>query len=207
MYEQGVLVPALGRTAATFIVSLTLAIVAGVLAGVVIGASTRVERAFQPLMDIFRALPPPVIVPVVGLVIGPTFQAGVIIVALAVVWPILLNTTVAMRTIPAVRLEMARTLGLSNGARFLKVVLPSLLGGIAAGVKLAVSISLIVTLLVDILGAGEGVGRLLVDRQQAYDAAAVWGLLAVIGIFGAVVNIAVDLVVRWLLNSRRGGRN
>ena len=44
--------------------------------------------------------------------------------------------------------------------------------------------ALIVTLLVDIFGVGAGLGRLLIESQQRFEAATAWGLLLMIGTFG-----------------------
>jgi ABC-type nitrate/sulfonate/bicarbonate transport system permease component len=152
-------------------------------------------------MDFFRSLPPPAVVPVAGLILGVSLQMSVTVVVLAIIWPILLNSATAMRGVPMVRLEMSRTLGLGRVERLLKVVIPSLLPAVAVGVRIAVSISLIVTLLVDILGSGEGLGRLLADRQQSFDAPSVWGLLLLIGAFGFGVNALIAGAERRLLRN------
>jgi ABC-type nitrate/sulfonate/bicarbonate transport system permease component len=120
---------------------------------------------------------------------APSLISGVAVVALIVSWPILLNAETAMRSIPAVRLEMSRTMGLSPVQRWGKVVLPSLAPGIMLGVRVASSMALIITLLVDILGAGAGIGRLLVESQQRFDASAAWGLLFIIGTFGYLTSV------------------
>lgn len=203
--DEGILMPGLGRTVATFAVSLLIATILGAAIGAAIGANRTVDRALAPLMDIFRALPPPVIVPVAGLVLGATFHMGVTIVVLAVIWPIVLNTASSMRGIPDVRREMSRTLGLTQRDRLTKIVLPSLLPGIALGMRLAVPIALIVTLLVDILGAGDGIGRVLQLQQQTYNAAGVYGLLTIVGLFGYVVNTAVTVAERRLVRNWRSG--
>jgi len=75
--------------------------------------------------------------------------------------------------------------------RWGKVVLPSLAPGIMLGVRVASSMALIITLLVDILGAGAGIGRLLVEGQQRFDASAAWGLLFIIGTFGYLTTVFV----------------
>jgi ABC-type nitrate/sulfonate/bicarbonate transport system permease component len=121
-------------------------------------------------------------------------------VALIVSWPILLNTATAMRSIPMVRLEMSRTIGLSRTQRWVKVILPSLLPGSMLGVRVAASLAVIITLLVDIFGAGTGLGRLLLESQQRLDAAAAWGLLLLVGLFGYVMS----LLLSWLEGSIAG---
>ena len=75
-----------------------------------------------------------------------------VVVVLTIVWPILLNTALAVRSVPPVRREMGHALGLARWERLVKILLPSLVPSITVGVRMAVSISLVATLLVDILG-------------------------------------------------------
>lgn len=202
--SSGQLGPAVRTTLVTFIVSLVVAAVVGVALGMVIGASRLLERGLTPIMDFFRSLPPPAIVPPALLLLGASLKMSVTVVSIAIVWPILLNTITAMRAVPSVRIDMSRTLGLSARERLLKVVVPSLLPGIMVGVRIALSISLVVTLVVDILGSGEGLGKLITDRQQAFDAAAVWGLLLIIGVFGFLVNALISVAERRVLRNWPG---
>jgi ABC-type nitrate/sulfonate/bicarbonate transport system permease component len=203
--SSGVLWPAARATLITFAVSLVLATIVGVLFGMVIGASRVVDRALTPIMDFFRSLPPPAIVPPAILILGISLTMSVTVVVIAIVWPILLNTVTAMRAVPRVRREMSRTLGLSAAERLGKVIVPSLLPGIMVGVRISVSISLVVTLVVDILGSGEGLGQLITLRQQAFDAASVWGLLLLIGAFGFLVNALIAALERRVLRNWPGG--
>jgi ABC-type nitrate/sulfonate/bicarbonate transport system permease component len=197
LLDDGTLLPALRTTLLTFAGSLAVATPAGALLGMLMGASDRADRALSPIMDFFRSLPPPVVVPVAGLILGLTPLADVVIVVLAIVWPILLNAMTGMRGVPRVRLEMARTLGLSPTERFFKVVLPSVLPSIMVGVRIAASSALIVTLLVDMLGSGDGLGRQLVLNQQRFQAGAVWGLLLITGVLGYVLNVALGVAEQY----------
>jgi sulfonate transport system permease protein len=117
-------------------------------------------------------------------------------VALIVSWPILLNTATAVRSIPPVRLEMSRTIGLSRAQRWGKVIVPSLIPGAMLGARVAASLAVIITLLVDIFGAGMGLGRLLVESQQRFDASAAWGLLVIVGLFGYAMSLALSWLER-----------
>lgn len=189
MYDSGKLMPAVERTLVTFALSLVIATVLGVVMGILIGRFRLLDRAVTPFMDFFRAVPPPAIVPALGLIMGPELPASVTIVVLAIIWPILLNTVSGVRAIPPIRSDMARSLGLSRLERLFKVTLPSLGPSVMTGVRISVSMSLIVTLVTDIIGTGKGLGRLLVDQQQFFESAAVWGLLVMIGVFGYLINV------------------
>lgn len=201
MQRDGVVLDALARTVSTFAVALLVATVVGALLGAGIGASPSLDRALTPTLDFVATVPAATYVPLGVLLLGTTQLTGVVIVALAVLWPILLNTATALRGVPGVRLEMSRTLGLSRRRAWTTVVLPSLAPAVMLGVRVASSIALIVTLLVDILGTGEGIGRLLFERQQAFDAAAAWGLLLLVGSVGYLTSAALAGLDRRLLRN------
>lgn len=193
LFASGDLLPALRTTLLTFAASVVVATLIGALLGMVMGASDTVDRALTPIMDFFRSLPPPVVVPVVGLILGLTPLTNIVIVVVAVVWPILLNTMIGMRSVPRVRLEMARTLGLTPTERLLKVTVPSVAPSVTVGIRIAASSALVVTLLVDMLGTGDGLGRQLLLSQQRFQAGAVWGLLLLTGLLGYLLNLAIAL--------------
>lgn len=201
MWHSGDLGSALAQTLTTFALSIVVATVLGVTLGIVIGANPRVERALMPIIDFFRALPPPVLVPVLTLLLGITRTASVAIVVAAVVWPIVLNTMTAMQEISTVRREVGPVLGLGRVETFVKVILPSLTVGIATGVRIAVALALVITLLVDILSTGAGVGRLLVQQQQFFDSAAVWALLFTIGLIGYVISLLIQAATSFALRN------
>lgn len=194
---------ALGSTATTFFLSLIIATIVGSLVGIGLGASPRAMRAATPVMDFFRALPPAVIVPAASLVLGISTRASVIVVTLSIIWPILLNTASAMHQVHPVRLEMARALGLSWPRRAFKITLPSVAPGIFTGCRLAVSVSMIVTLIVEIFSGTKGVGDLLYNQQQLFNAQGVWGILLVIGVFGFVLNALLRVCEQQLLHNSR----
>lgn len=197
MQDAGVLTPAILHTVGTYAFGLLCAIVLGTVVGTAIGSSRLIDRALTPTIDFMAAMPGAALVPVTVLLLGSGQLSGVVTVALIVSWPILMNTATAVRAIPAVRLEMSRTIGLSRTQRWGKVIVPSLIPGMMLGVRVASSLAVIITLLVDIFGAGTGLGRLLIESQQRFDASAAWGLLLIVGVFGYLMS----LVLSWLEGS------
>ena len=203
--EAGELLPAIATTMSTYLVALAVAVLVGGFLGVLIGASRRADRLLTPALDVVATVPGAALIPLTILLLGITFLAKVAIVALAAMWPVLLSTASAMRSIPAVRLDMARTLGLSAVGRWRKVVLPSLAPDVLVGIRVASSLSLILTLLVDILGPGSGIGIQLEIRSASFDAAGAWGLLLVVGTIGYLTSRAVAAVEGFVLRHRPVG--
>lgn len=191
---SGVLMPAIGETLKTFALALVLAALVGIGLGMAIGMSRKVDRALGPLLEFCRIMPPPAIVPVAALVIGINTVMSVVVVVFAAVWPILLNTSSAVRSIPAVRIAMARSLRLSKTALLRKVILPSVAPGSVLGIRVATPLCFIVTLLVEILASSSGVGQLLLHSQSNFNAAAVFGLLVVVGVLGLLLSVLIAFI-------------
>jgi ABC-type nitrate/sulfonate/bicarbonate transport system permease component len=194
LYLHDRLTDAVLSTLTTFALALVAATVVGAVIGTTIGFHAGIDRAAAPVLDMLASVPGAAVVPLAILALGTTQLTSVAVVALAAVWPILHNSATAARAIPSVRLEAARTLSLNRLQRWRSVVLPSVAPGILLGVRVAASMALIVTLLVDVLGTGDGIGRLLIERQQHFDAAGAWGLLFVVGVLGYMISLAVDML-------------
>jgi sulfonate transport system permease protein len=200
MHATGVLVPAVATTLATYLAALGVATLVGVVLGTAIGASRRIDRALSPLLDVVATVPGAAMVPLTLLLLGITYAANVTVVVLVIIWPILHNTTSAMRTIPTVRLDLARTLRLTTLDRWRKIVLPSLAPDVLVGVRVASSLALIITLLADLLGTAGGIGIQLEISSASFDAAGAWGLLLVIGAIGYLASRAIAGLERRVLH-------
>lgn len=209
LYESGDLVPALGRSLLTFALGLGLATVIGVAIGLLVGSLPRVGRALNPMFDFFRGLPVPVIIPVTILLIGVGLSTSVLIVTFAIVWPILLNTALARRSVAPVRMDMARMLGFGRFAELTKIVIPSIFPAAMVGIRISASLGVITTLVVEMISGGQGAGFLLLERQARFDAPGMWGVLLIIGVFGFLMNLGLASVERWVLRNwppaERGG--
>jgi len=199
--DAGTLLPALGSTVETFVLALAVAIIVGSLIGLAIGASRRVRRATGPLLEFWRTMPPPAIVPVAALLIGFGRIMEVIVVVFAAMWPIVLNTSAGVSSLDPVLGEAARTLQLPRAARVRKVLMPALVPGLLLGVRVAAPVCVVVTLLVELLTGANGIGALLLQAQRNYVSAQAFGLLVVVGIFGFLVNGSVELIERRVLRA------
>jgi len=152
------------------------------------GEPAAIYECRQVGVEFARALPPAAIVPIAALLIGYNGTMKVAVVTFAGIWPILLNTRAAVRGLDPVLLDTARTLHLGAVDRVRKVIFPALIPAIYVGVRVAAPLTLVVTLLVEILTRVEGVGALIAVAQRNYDAAEVWGLIFVSGLFSLLVN-------------------
>jgi ABC-type nitrate/sulfonate/bicarbonate transport system permease component len=194
--QSGALWKALRISLENYVIALVVATLLGVSLGIALGASRRVTQALGPLLEFLRAVPAAVLVPGAIILLHSNNRTAVIVVVYGSVWPILLNTAAARSALPPQRLDVARSLDMSWWERMRKIVLPSLVPEIVVGIRVAAPICLVVTLLADYLVGTQGLGYILVQTQQQFEAAEAFAMIAVIGILGILINVLLGSAER-----------
>jgi len=190
----GKLWPALWATVQTFLESLVIATLLGSVLGMLIGRRRRIAQTTGPLFEFFRVIPAAAVVPVAVLFGGYTESMKIVVVVFAAIWPVLLTVQSGARRLPAARDDLARSMRLTRWQAVWKVLVPSMVPSILLGVRVAAPIVLIIVLLVEIITQVPGLGALLASGQQNYQAAQVFGIVAISGILGLLTNLLVTAV-------------
>jgi len=176
----GDLVPSLTRLLSGYI----LALIVGIGVGVLIGSSRWLRALTEPLLEFLRAIPPPVLVPIIILVAGIGDLTKVLVVLSGCVWPILLNTVEGVRAVDSVVLETARSYGVTGPARITRVILPSAGPQIAAGLRQALSIAIILMVISEMFAASNGLGFTIVQFQRSFAIPEMWSGIILLGLLG-----------------------
>lgn len=187
--DSGQLWSAIGATAQLFGLSLLIATVIGAVLGILMGSARTADRALGPTTEFLRTLPPAALVPVVVLVLGSSTSTDLVIVVLGTLWPVLLSTRDAMRTMNPLYADVARTLHLPRVARLRKVTIPALFPALLLGVQVMAPTTLIVAILVELVTGISGIGAQLATAQQSFLSAAVYGLVVVAALMAFILNL------------------
>lgn len=171
--------------------AMVVATLLGTVAGGLMGAFTKVFVAMEWPVEVFRVLPAVAVGPVLMLMIGSGLLPLALTVALAAVWPILLNTMYGVRATDPTSVQTARTFGLSQFGILVRIKLPSALPFAFTGVRVAASIALIVAISAELLiGNGRGIGGyILVRSSQAADLDVVYAATLTAGLIGVAINV------------------
>jgi ABC-type nitrate/sulfonate/bicarbonate transport system permease component len=170
----------------------TFAALAGILCGVVLGLSPRLERVVGPSIDALRPIPSVALIPLALLLFGFGLRMEASVVAFACFWPVLLMTIAAVRGIEPRLLEVGRSLELSYISQMTKIILPAALGRIAVGLRLALAISLVVAVTVEIVLNPRGLGHSMIAAQQALRSDLMYAELLWLGVVGWLLNYLVQ---------------
>ncbi|MDT9700676.1 ABC transporter permease subunit [Streptomyces sp. P17] len=183
-----------------------LAAVVGVGLGTVIGSYRRVRAVCEPVLEFLRAVPPPVLVPVIMLFAGIGDTMKITVIASGCVWPILLNTVEGVRAVDPVMAETARSYGITGVARLRKVVLRSASPQIFAGLRQALSIGIILMVISEMFAASNGLGFTIVQFQRSFAIPDMWTGILVLGLLGFLLSVVFHLVERRVLGWYHGLR-
>ncbi|MET8258015.1 ABC transporter permease [Micromonospora sp. NPDC005205] len=181
-------------------------IVLGIGAGTVIGLTPWLRELLEPLLEFLRAIPPPVLIPVVMLLLGITDTMKVVVIVSGAVWPILLNTIEGVRGTDSVMKETAESFQVSWWERLWFLVLPAASPRIMAGVRQALSVALILMVISEMFASSSGLGYRIAYFQRNYLIAEMWSGILLLGLVGVLLAVAFGLVEQRVLRWYHGVR-
>jgi ABC-type nitrate/sulfonate/bicarbonate transport system permease component len=188
-----------------------VAIVIAVSLGVLIGTSRTVRGMLEPVLEFFRAIPPPVLVPIFILLFGIGDGMKVIVIAFGCMWPILLNTVEGVRAVDSVLSDTARVYRITGSARLRKLVLPSASPQIYAGLRQGLSVAIILMVISELFAASNGLGFAVVQAQRSFAIPETWAGMLMLGLLGFLLAMLFKVVenrqLAWYHGLRRAQRS
>ncbi|MEU8111160.1 ABC transporter permease [Micromonospora sp. NPDC053740] len=181
-------------------------IVLGIAAGTVIGLTRWLRELLEPVLEFLRAIPPPVLIPVVMLLLGITDTMKVVVIVSGAIWPILLNTIEGVRGTDSVMTETAESFQVTWWERLWFLVLPAASPRIMAGVRQALSVALILMVISEMFASSSGLGYRIAYFQRNYLIAEMWSGILLLGLVGIFLAVAFGLVERRVLRWYHGIR-
>jgi ABC-type nitrate/sulfonate/bicarbonate transport system permease component len=181
-------------------VGFILAMVAGVFLGTLFGLMPRLETAFRPLTEAFRAVPGAALLPIALMFFGTGEGMKIFLIAFASMWPIMLNTIEGVRSIHPTLGLMVRTFRVKPLDRFTHVYLPAAAPQVFAGSRIALGIGVAVMVVVEMFGTPGGVGYYIRHSQANFQVLEMWTGMVVLGIFGYALNALFRTAEKRILN-------
>lgn len=177
----------------------------GVLTGLALAIAMRFSRLLRdavfPLTVAVQAVPIVVIAPILVIWFGYGIWPKVIIVALTVFFPIVVNTLEGLRGVDPEAVKMMRTLDASRWAIFRRVEAPTALPSFFSGAKVAVGVAPIVALFAELAGANSGLMLFITQANNNFHGDQVFAAVTILAVIGvllvAVTALAQRLIVTW----------
>jgi len=164
-------------------VAYLIATVAGVLSGVVVGASVTFRRIVLPYLNILFAVPVITLIPLFLITLGIGERSKIAFGAIYGLFPILYNTVLGMSKVRPVHVELQKAFGLSLPKRYYRVILPTAARDILNGMQISLSITIVAVISAEMFGSLQGLGYLIQKYSQLLNGPAMWFIIILTLVF------------------------
>ena len=142
----------------------------------------------NPIIDALRPIPALAYIPLVIVWVGIGEPSRIIIIALAVFKPIVVNARAGMQEVAQIYVDAARTLGASRWRVFTTVALPSAVPYFIAGMRTGVSTGFLALVAAELIAAPSGLGFMIQNAGQYFRTDVTIVGIIVIGVLGALLD-------------------
>jgi len=182
------------------LVGLGLGVAAAAGLGYLLAKSRTVERLLAPYIVASQSIPIVAIAPLLIIWFGPGRISKVLICALIVFFPVLVNTVVGVRSVPDDLRELMRSLRATRWQTLALLEAPAAMPVLLGGLKIGATLSVIGAVVGEFVGADEGLGFLVNVGRGLYDTplvfVAIFVLIALaLSLYGLVAMLERRLLV------------
>jgi NitT/TauT family transport system permease protein len=184
------------RNASVTLFEILLGLASGAFSAILMGYAVAKSRLFERIVSPFlvasQAVPIVAIAPLLVIWFGQGIQSKVLICALIVFFPVLVNTVVGLRAVPRSLNELMHSLHASRWQILRHLEIPSAMPVFLGGLRIGATLSVIGAIVGEFVGADKGLGFLINVGRGQYDTAlvfvAVFTLVGLaLGLYGIVI--------------------
>jgi ABC-type nitrate/sulfonate/bicarbonate transport system permease component len=169
------------------------------LLGIAMGLYRPIRAAVDPLISVTYPVPKSAILPLILLIFGLDEASKIVMVALGVFFPVLINTVTGVLQIDKIYLDVGKNFRATGWQTFRTVALPGALPSIMAGIKLGIGMGLILIAIAEMVGARNGIGFMIWDAWQLLSVETMYVGLIVISILGFLLTFILNEIESWIL--------
>ncbi|GAA2554968.1 ABC transporter permease [Winogradskya consettensis] len=189
----------LGQTLVGWASGLAIAMVAGIVVGVVIGSIPLLRAVTASTIEFLRPIPSVALIPLVVLIYGSRPQSALILVVYAAFWQVLVQVLYGVADVDPVVRDTARSYRFSRWAIIRSVVWPTAMPYVVTGFRLAASVALILEITAELIIGVPGLGKSIGVAQSSGAVPETYALVLVVGLLGVLINVCTRAVERRVL--------
>ncbi|OGN98001.1 MAG: ABC transporter permease [Chloroflexi bacterium RBG_13_50_21] len=180
---------------------LALGVSVATVLGYLLARSLHLERLISPYIVASQSIPVVAIAPLLVIWFGPGLFSKVLVCALIVFFPVLVNTVVGVRSVPEDLRDLMRSLQATRWQTLKSLELPAALPVFLGGLRIGATLSVIGAVVGEFVGAKSGLGFMVNVGRGVYDTAlvfvAVITLIALALILYGLVSLVEKRTLKW----------
>ena len=166
----------------------SLAAIAGVALGTLVGQSTWAMRGLDPIFQVLRTVPPLAWLPLSLAAFRDGQPSAIFVIFITAIWPVIINTAVGIRNIPQDYRNVAKVLRLNQFEFFYKIMVPAAAPYIFTGLRIGIGLSWLAIVAAEMLIGGVGIGFFIWDAWNSSHISEIILALIYVGIVGFVLD-------------------
>src|SRR2546421_351019 len=196
LVRTGQLGAALYESLRPFVVGYSLAILAGVPLGLVIGRFRVVEAAIGIYITAGYAMPLVALVPLLVLWLGLGFAVKVAVIFLMAVFSICINTWLGVTAVPKTLIEVGKSFVAPDHVILRRIILPATLPYIMAGIRLAGGRAVVAMVIAEFFTSISGLGAIIITSANNFDTATMFVPIVILMVMAIGLNYLIGAVER-----------
>jgi len=180
---------------------LALGVSVAVVLGYVLAKSPLLERILSPYLVASQAVPIVALAPLLVIWFGTGSMSKVLVCALTLFFPVLINTIVGIRSVDRHLVDLMRSLCASRWQMFTMLELPAALPVLLGGLRVGVTLSVIGAVVGEFVSADRGLGFLVNLARGIFDTplmfVALFTLMVIALVLYGLVSALESILLRW----------
>jgi taurine transport system permease protein len=185
---KGILPAYLHDSAARLLVGALAGMAIGIPLGLLVGLSSRAHAVFWPVLLFFQAIGDIAWLPILLIWFGFGLTTMTFVIVYTVLFPVVLNVVLGVRSIPTDMHRAAQSLGASRARILWEVVLPGALPNLITGLRNGLGYGWRALIAAEIIVGTSGIGFLMFDARRAGSVVEIMLGMIVLGILWYVVD-------------------
>jgi NitT/TauT family transport system permease protein len=176
------------QTLSVLVPGFVIASVLGVAIGILMGRRNIAYQILDPYVTILYNTPRVVLIPIFMLWLGTGATMKIVVVVLAAIFPVIVNTMLGVRDVSAQLTEPARSLKATERQLLHKVIFPATLPFIIAGIKLGLGRALTTVIVAELFVSVSGLGGMLHTAATSYQTAKMFVPAIILALLGILID-------------------
>ena len=172
-------------------VAMVIGCLSGLVAGIVLGGSKLMQRAFEPFLYYLGPCPKIIFFPVMIMWFGVGPGSKIAMGVISCFFPVALNVAGGMREIDKVLIRVGRSFRASTWQMATKIYMPAMRHPIINGMRLGLGVCLIGTLLAETRLSNRGIGFMVIQSYTLFDMPQMYSLLIVLFVISIGANTLI----------------
>lgn len=185
---KGILTAYLEDSVTRLAIGVACGVVIGIPLGLLVGLSTAARKAFWPILLFFQAIGDIAWLPLLLIWFGFGLGTMTFVIVYTVIFPIVFNTALGVRSVPSELVRAAQSLGAPRWRILTEVILPGALPNIMTGLRNGLGYGWRALIAAEIIVGTSGIGFLMFDARRAGSAVEIVLGMIILGLLWYIVD-------------------